>query len=92
MAAVSFRLSDYRRIGQIIRLLSDYYIIRFTIFVNFRTSERTCYSKCELGNQRTGLPVWGKKRIALLFKTLFSGNKRNRQKDFFLPHDFGLIK
>ena len=100
MVAVSFRLSDYRRIGQIIRLLSDcqivrlsdYYIIRFTIFVNFRPSERTCYSKCEIGNQRTGLPVWGKKRIVLLFKTLFSGNKRNRQKIFFLPHDFGLIK
>ena len=79
MAAVSVRLSDYR-------------IIRITIFVNFRPSERTCYSKCEIGNQRTGLPVWGKKRIVLLFKTLFSGNKRNRQKIFFLPHDFGLIK
>ena len=32
MAAVSFRLSDYRRIGQIIRLLSDCQIVRLLYY------------------------------------------------------------
>ena len=88
MAAVSFRLSDYRRIGQIIRLLSDCQIIVLSDSPFSSIFGRVSEHATANANSEISVPVslFGERNALCCYLRHYSVATRETARNFFFCH------